>query len=239
MKTPFEATQFKTGEIIVLSAVSLMGLLANLPESVGGSMVDRKVVLATLIAVVVIALCRYLQVLLLTAIVVLAIGANLPGEMAEALGISQLALMADLGVIVVITLANRTLRLLPIGNEFLERSGAGETFVPEFASLVPNAETANEFMLTAISKGDIAALRLLLAMKASVNYSLHGTTPLHLAAEKGYSNIIELLLEHGADPHAVNAEGKTPLEVALTKKKFARTTELLFNVTKFLPTHAA
>lgn len=235
----FEAKQFKIGEIVILLAVSLMGLLANLPESAGGSMVDRRLVLGTLIAVVVIAMFRYLQLLLLTAIVILAVGANLPAEMAEALGISQLALMVALGAIVVITLANRAFHLLPMGDETRERAGIGETIVPDFASLVPNAETANEFMLTAISKGDIAALRLLLAMKAQINYSLHGTTPLHLAAEKGYSNIVELLLEHGADPHVVNAEGKTPLEVALAKKKFARTTELLFNVTKFLPTHSA
>lgn len=238
MKTRFKGIQFKTSEIAILMVVALMGVLANLPETYG-RWIDRKLLLASLIAVVVIAMFRYLQLLLLMIIVILAIGANLPADMAQALGISQLALMTALGSMVAITLANRVFGLLPTGVEPDDAAGPSESVVPNFDTFVPDLDDARQFMLTAISKGDSAALRLLLAMNASINFVLNGTTPLHLAAEKGYSNIVQLLLDHGADPHALNAEGQTPLEVALAKKKFARTTEILFNVTKFLPAKEA
>ncbi len=234
MNMRFKEIQFKGSEIVILVVVSLMGFLANLPETYGGRLIDRKLILASLIAVVVIAMFRYLQMLLLMVIVILSIGANLPADMAQALGISQLALLFALGSMVVITLANRIFNLLPTDSQS-DAAQSSDTVVPDFDTFVPDLNNARQFMLTAISKGDSAALRLLLAMNASINFVLNGTTPLHLAAEKGYSNIVQLLLDHGADPHALNAERKTPLEVALAKKKFARTTEILFSVTKFVP----
>jgi ankyrin repeat protein len=39
-------------------------------------------------------------------------------------------------------------------------------------------------------------------------------TPLHRAAEQGYPEVIEILLAHGADINAKNAEGETPLLLA-------------------------
>jgi ankyrin repeat protein len=69
-------------------------------------------------------------------------------------------------------------------------------------------------------------------MNAGINFTLNGTTPLHLAAEKGYSDIVQLLIDHGANLSIENAERKTPLEVALDKKVFIRTTEILFNASK-------
>ena len=41
-----------------------------------------------------------------------------------------------------------------------------------------------------------------------------GSTPLHLAARFDERSAAELLLEHGADPAARNAEGRTPADVA-------------------------
>src|SRR5512135_1615541 len=79
-------------EIFILLVVSLMSLLANLPENMESNLIDRKLLLSALIAVTVIAMFRYLQILLLIVIFILAIGANLPAEAAQALGVSQAAL---------------------------------------------------------------------------------------------------------------------------------------------------
>lgn len=45
-----------------------------------------------------------------------------------------------------------------------------------------------------------------------------GRTPLHIAAAKGYTDIVKLLLENGADPHAVDLHGSNPLGEAQNQK---------------------
>lgn len=213
--------RFAKGDIFILTAVSVMSLVSNLPEHISGNLVDRKLLLSVLIAIVVIAMFRYLKVLLLLIISILAVGANLPGEIAQALGVSQFALLVALGCLVAVTILNRVLKLLPTEGQKEEGSAAAGSPLSELAN-------PRQFLLLAISKGNIAIIRELLTMNAEINFALDGTTPLHLAAEKGYAEIVQLLLDNGADHLAVNAEGKTPLDIAL-EKKFVRTTEMLFN----------
>lgn len=205
--------QFKTKEVVILLAASVMSFLANIPDSILGNAVDRKVLLVALAAMVVVAMFRYLQMLLLTTISILAVGANLPAEMATMLGISQLALLVSLAVLVAITLLNRYMNWLPTENEPLSHE-VGDV---------------RQAMLAAIAIGDKAGVQRLLSMNSNVNFILNGTTPLHLAAEKGYPEIVQLLVAYGADFRKENAEGKTPLDVALSKMKFIQTEEILIN----------
>ena len=57
-------------------------------------------------------------------------------------------------------------------------------------------------------KGIRATLQRLLVMHADVNFTLDGTTPLHLAAEKGYPDIVRTLIGYGADYRIKNALGQ-------------------------------
>jgi hypothetical protein len=205
--------QFNTKEVVILLAASVMSFLANIPDSILGNLVDRKILLVALAAMIVVAMFRYLQMLLLLTISILAVGANLPAEMAAMLGISQLALLVSLAVLVAITLLNRYMNWLPTEKE----------------SLSPEAGDVRQAMLAAIAKGEKAVVQRLLAMNSNVNFTLNGTTPLHLAAEKGYPEIVQLLVAYGADFRKENAEGKTPLDVALSKMKFIQTEEILIN----------
>ena len=41
---------------------------------------------------------------------------------------------------------------------------------------------------------------------------------LHLAADQGYSTMVEILLDHGADANAVDNDGDTALHTALAKE---------------------
>lgn len=213
--------QFKTSEVVILLAASLMSFLANMPDSVLGNVVDKKVILAALTVLVIVAMFRYLQFLLLATITILAIGANLPAELASSLGISQLALLISLGALIAIALLNRAVKLLPVNT-------AAEDAEPDDTGGL----TGREAMMYAISKGDQAAVLRLLVMNESVNFTENGTTPLHLAAEKGYPDIVRILISHGADFRIKNAEGKTALEVALAKKSFVKTQEILHTVSK-------
>jgi hypothetical protein len=197
--------QIKSSEVFILVAAALMSFLANLPDHILGSLVDRRMLLSTLTALVVVALFRYLQALLLLTISILSIGANIPAELASALGISQLALIVSLAVLIAITLLNRVVKLLPVESE---------AAIADWRQAVLNA----------VAEGDEDTLLTLMVRNESVNFLEGGTTPLHLAAEKGYVEIERILIKHGADFHIRNAEGKTPLEVALDRKKFLQVT---------------
>ena len=205
--------EFKTSEVVVLLAAAVMSLLANLPDSVTGNIVDKKILLAGLAALIVVAMFRYLQVFLLILISVLAIGANLPADMADAFGISKLAMLISLGTLIAMTLLNRVLGLLPT----ISRA-------PATGYTDKRAE-----MLAAISRGDQVTLHRILVMNVSPNFILDGISPLHLAAEKGYPEIVRLLISYGADYRQKNDAGKTALEIALSKKKFVQTTDVIYN----------
>ncbi len=197
--------QIKSSEVLILIAASVMSFLANLPDNILGNLVDRKMLLSTLTAMVVVAMFRYLQMLLLLTISILSIGANLPAELAAALGVSQLALIVSLGVLITITLLNRVVKLLPVESEAV---------IADWRQAV----------LRAVAEGDEDTLLGLLARNEGVNFTQGGTTPLHLAAEKGHSDIERILIKHGADFHMRNEEGKTPLEIALARKRFLQMT---------------
>jgi ankyrin repeat protein len=72
----------------------------------------------------------------------------------------------------------------------------------------------------AVYAGDLQKVKALLLKKPKLVSSKASDlfrgypTPLHLAAEKGHKDIVELLLAKGADVNARNFTGKTPLQVA-------------------------
>ena len=43
-------------------------------------------------------------------------------------------------------------------------------------------------------------------------------TPLHLAADNGFVNVVRILMEHGANPTLKDKYGKTPTQAAAKRK---------------------
>jgi ankyrin repeat protein len=72
-------------------------------------------------------------------------------------------------------------------------------------------------------KENIALARALLRYGADVAARYKGRTALHCAAKAGFVNVVEALLEHGADVNALSDRGQTPLdEVAAAGQSIAR-----------------
>ena len=70
----------------------------------------------------------------------------------------------------------------------------------------------------AAEKGHTGAARALLSAGADVRQcNKYGSTPLHAAASgTGEPALVDLLIRFGADPHAVDGQGQTPADVAVT-----------------------
>lgn len=104
-----------------------------------------------------------------------------------------------------------------------QRSNSGQS-VP--LTLLPNGKNVR-IGLTKTDSGTTALFNAILKHRARMIHSLvragvnvndrniENITPLMLAAEQGYDDIIAVLLLHGADPTATNLEGQTAYDIAL------------------------
>jgi hypothetical protein len=196
----------------LVAIVLLLSIGANLPEEwTAWINLDRRYLLGGLIAVVAVALVRYLKFTLILVIVVLAAGANVPADIAEEFGIDPQISLLGLVAMVVISLSNRLLKL-PTG---LEKSGRSKTAHGAAA------------LFTAILKGRIAVVQSLLNQGVNVNVrTVSGKTPLMAAAYKGYSDIVQMLLDNGADVVSKDGRGDTAEKIA-ERGGYTRIVELL------------
>ena len=77
-------------------------------------------------------------------------------------------------------------------------------------------------LLLAAGEGDPALAddgpqpgRQALEIGADINQTDHGgTAPLHVAAQRNYATVVQLLADHGADLNLKNGNGTTPLKLA-------------------------
>jgi len=189
-------------EISLVVLVGLTAALANLPEDLLERFdVNRDLLLGTLALTVFIALFLYLKFQFFFLVVLLAVAANMPGEVAESLGISTTPLIIAMATMVGFSLINYVVGLLPTGLEPKSREQSAEGI---------------KVLFYAIEKGNPAYARKVLEMNFDPNLRHDsGYTALAYAAMKGNALLVELLLRHGANPTLAIKDGDTPVEVAL------------------------
>ncbi|CAH0395611.1 unnamed protein product [Bemisia tabaci] len=86
-----------------------------------------------------------------------------------------------------------------------------------------------ENLFVSVRKNNVVQVKKLIRNKVVVNARCSNySTPLHYAAWKGYTDVIECLLENGADPNSVNDKGFTPLHYASKYSQFEGTVALLY-----------
>ena len=185
---------------LLVTLVALMAIGANLPEDlVDFVTIDRRYFIFGLIAIIGVALVRYLKFALLLVVVFLAIGANLPAEVAAEFGVDPQIMLIGLVSMVIISLSNKIWKM-PTG---LDKSGRSQSAHGAAA------------LFTAVLKGRIAVVQTLLRQGVNVNTrTVSGKTPLMAAAYRGYSDIVQVLLEHGAEVKVRDARGDTALRMA-------------------------
>lgn len=217
----------KSSEVWLLLIVSLMALVANLPAKMIGNVVERDLLLIALVVTVFISLFRYLRLMLFLTVSVLAIGANLPDQLADQLGLSRTAMIIASGVLVALSLLYKLYYQRKPENEAPDENEFEASMeVPVAVSHFRDTFESRFSVLSAIMKGDFAALHQLLISDVEVNFSQEGHIPIFLAVEKGGVDIVLLLLIHGAKLRIKNQHGLTPIDLAL-KLRFSRIAKIL------------
>jgi ankyrin repeat protein len=75
---------------------------------------------------------------------------------------------------------------------------------------------ATQALRQAARIGDTARVQALLDQQVDIDArDADGRSALLLATQFGRSNVVDLLLAHGADPNTTDAQGTTPLQAAL------------------------
>lgn len=189
-------------EISLVVLVALTATLANLPEDLLERFdVNRDLLLGTLALTVFIALFLYLKFQFFFLVVLLAVAANMPGEVAESLGISTTPLIIAMATMVGFSLINYVVDLLPTGLEKKPKEQSAEGI---------------KVLFYAIEKGNLVYAQKVLSQNFDPNLvAENGYTPLMYAAARGDTKMVDLLLRNGANVNLVSQTGDTAIELAL------------------------
>jgi len=106
--------------------------------------------------------------------------------------------------------------------------GADPNAYDHFKGKALESDISGTILQVAINNGENEAVgELLIARGAKLNHrDPQGNSELHLAAMKGYSQLVQTMLKHGADVEAVNNTGRTALYYA-AKHGYRRAAEAL------------
>ncbi len=189
-------------EIALLILVAVAAVMANLPEDVLERFdIERNFLLGLLALTVFIALFLYLKAQFFFMVVLLAVAANMPGEVSESLGISKWPLIIAMATMVGFSVINYVVDLLPTGLEKKPKEQSAEGI---------------KVLFYAIEKGNLTYAQKVLSQNFDPNIvAENGYTPLMYAAARGDIKMVELLLRNGADVNMVSNDGDTAIELAL------------------------
>jgi ankyrin repeat protein len=190
-------------EWVLIGLVGFTALLANLPEDwLAELSIDRNWLLAILALIVFIALFLYLKFQFFFLVVLLAVAANMPADVAENLHISTAPLVIAMIAMVGISLINYVVGILPTGLESKPKDKSAEGI---------------KALFYAIEKSNLVYAQKLLSRNFDPNLRAeNGYTPLMYATLRGDAKMVELLLRNGADVSLVSKAGDTAIELALS-----------------------
>jgi len=185
-----------------VALVALTATLANLPEDMLVYLpANRDFLLGSLALTVFIALFLYLKFQFFFLVVLLAVAANMPGEVAESLGVAKMPLLLAMATMVGLSLINYVVDLLPTGLEKKPKERSSEGI---------------RVLFYAIEKGNLVYAQKILSQNFDPNLvAENGYTPLMYASARGDAKMVDLLLRNGANVNLVSRDGDTAIELAL------------------------
>ncbi len=144
----------QTKDILLLLIVTFMSVVFLQPDSSVILGLDRTYLFAGLLIVVTIALAHYSKLVLVTAVLIAAIGANLPQEFAKALNVDARYFMIGLITVLLVAVANRIIKL-PTGLDKPQGFPAGPGSVAPNPNMVElNLPESNGAELSGVENDD-------------------------------------------------------------------------------------
>jgi hypothetical protein len=196
-------TKLRVKELVLGGLLLITAVVANLPrdyveDTLG---VSHTTIIAVLAVAIIIGMFAYAKFGMFVGGLLLALGANMPEQIAEGLNISRAPIILALVALIGVAIVNYLVKLLPTGLEAKPREKSPEGV---------------RALFYAIEKNNLVYAQKVLSMNFDPNL-LHdnGYTPLAYAAMKGNPAMVELLLRNGANPAITSKEGDTPVELAL------------------------
>lgn len=211
-------------EWTLLGLVGTMALIANLPSHLVDRFgLDPGFLMAILGLMVVIALFLYVRFFFFLLYALLAVGANLPDQWANSLGISQTPMLVALTAMVALSLLNYGAKMLPSGLEPKPRKQNSE---------------ATQVLLDAVARDNLPYIKTLLSMQFDLDtVDDEGMTPLMRAAQRGNFKVVQMFIKCGASPLVSGPAGRAS-DVAL-QNNFPAIAEFLKKVEEVQQTEAA
>lgn len=211
-------------EWTLLGLVGTMALVANVPRHLVDRLgMDPGLIMAMLGLMVVFALFLYVRFFFFLLYALLAIGANLPDQWANSLGISQMPMLIALTVMVALSLLNYGAKMLPSGLEPKPRKQNSE---------------ATQVLLDAIARDNLPYIKTLLTMQFDLDtVDDQGMTPLMRAAQRGNFKVVQMFIKCGASPLLTGPSGRAS-DVAL-QNNFPAINEFLKRVEEVQSAEAA
>ncbi len=194
--------QYTPIEWLLMAVVFGLSVAANLPaEPRWFAPVLPAALQVILLALLAFALIRYVALSIVITISMLLVGSGVTEIIANHLWVEHWTVLIILALML----------LLSLGRHMLEL-GDKDTLHDEGAS------QSVQTLFRAVEQGNLAWTYRLLAMGADINVrDKTGQTPLMSATAKGYADMVQILIQNGANPKLENHQGDSAMTIALLK----------------------
>jgi len=194
--------RYSRAEWLLIASVFGLSVAANLPAELQALVPVTPAALQVILCVLLIfALVRYVPLPVVIAFSMLLVGSGVPWILDDHLQVGYWVFLFAIAFMLVLSLGYRTLN-------------AKDPDTPSNGGASQNVQA----LFRVVRRGNLAWTYRLIAMGADVNVRDEtGRTPLMIATEKGYADMVQILIQHGANPKLVNNRDESALTIALMK----------------------
>jgi hypothetical protein len=194
--------RYSRAEWLLITSVFVLSVAANLPAELQAMVpVTPAAVQILLFVLLVFALVRYVPLPIIIAFSMLLVGSGAPWILDDHFKVGYWVFLVTIVFMLLLSLGYRTLNTKD--EETPSHGGASQNV---------------QALFTVVGRGNLAWTYRLIAMGADVNVRNEaGQTPLMFATEKGYADMVQVLIQNGANTKLVNNQGDSALTIALLK----------------------